>query len=232
MFVRFRESRSRLQVSLVETRRVGGKVQHEHVAGLGSLPLPLTVPGRIDFWARLHARLGQLANRIDATMQGKILGEVHMRVPMVTADEQRALQLENAKQDLGHSSAMRDIHAGQVEGHKGLVAAAERAIRAAEAAAAQASEQAQAAQERIAKIERGEDVAGGLGHPLTREDFDAELIAAGFTRADLRHMETLGALPEEAIPLIRDAALKASARAERSAARALRKKLLAPDSGS
>jgi len=31
---------------------------------------------------------------------GKVLGEVHARIPMVTADEQRALQMENAEADV------------------------------------------------------------------------------------------------------------------------------------
>lgn len=49
MFVRFREAGRRLQVSLVETRRHGGKVRHEHVAMLGSVELPATVADRLAF---------------------------------------------------------------------------------------------------------------------------------------------------------------------------------------
>jgi hypothetical protein len=43
MFVRPRKSMSKVRLSLVETRRVGGKVKHEHVASLGSLPQAMTV---------------------------------------------------------------------------------------------------------------------------------------------------------------------------------------------
>ena len=111
--------------------------------------LPLTVADRIDFWRRLHERLAKLSNRIDATMQAGILSQVHNRVPMVTAEEQRALQLDNAKEDIRHWSVMRDPHAGQVEGHKGIGATAERTIQHSEAAAAQAGEHVQAAQERL-----------------------------------------------------------------------------------
>jgi hypothetical protein len=93
MFVRFRENASRLQVSVVETRRVGGRVRNEHVAGFGSVVLPMTVPDRIRFWNRLHVLLARRSNRLDATMQGKILGEIDARIPMVTADEQRAKRL-------------------------------------------------------------------------------------------------------------------------------------------
>ena len=48
MFVRFRSYTSAaMQVSIVETRRTGGKVRHEHVAGLGSIEMPPTVYGRV-----------------------------------------------------------------------------------------------------------------------------------------------------------------------------------------
>jgi hypothetical protein len=50
MFVRFRETPRRLQLSLVETSREGGKVRHEHVASLGAVPMPLSVAGRVEFW--------------------------------------------------------------------------------------------------------------------------------------------------------------------------------------
>lgn len=43
MFVRFRSSSRRLQVSLVETRRIDGKVRHEHVASFGSVIEPQTL---------------------------------------------------------------------------------------------------------------------------------------------------------------------------------------------
>jgi hypothetical protein len=97
MFVRFRQAGHKLQTSLIETRRVDGKVRHEHIASLGSIILPPSVADRITFWQRLHDRLAKLSNRVTAEDQGKVLGAVHAKVPMITADEQRALQLENAR---------------------------------------------------------------------------------------------------------------------------------------
>src|SRR5215510_1726404 len=73
MFARFRRTRHRLQVSLVETRRVGGKVRHEHVAGLGSIETPPSVDARLAFWVRLHQRLA-----IEATCCHPPPGEVDM----------------------------------------------------------------------------------------------------------------------------------------------------------
>jgi hypothetical protein len=92
MFVRFRQVGRRLKVSLVETRRTEGKVRHEHIAGLGSVVIPFDIPERIAFWRKLHERLARLANRIGSETQGKILGQVHGRIPMPTVDEMRALQ--------------------------------------------------------------------------------------------------------------------------------------------
>jgi hypothetical protein len=79
MFVRFRQTLSSLQVSLVETRRIDGKVRHEHVAGLGSIVEPMTVADRVAFWSALYQRLAKLSNRIDAEAHAKVLGSVHAR---------------------------------------------------------------------------------------------------------------------------------------------------------
>jgi hypothetical protein len=58
MFVRFRSSASGcLYVSIVETRRIGGRVRQEHIANLGSIETPLTIWNRLQFWQRLHERL-------------------------------------------------------------------------------------------------------------------------------------------------------------------------------
>ena len=98
-FIRYRQSGTRLQVSLIETRRIGGKVRHEHIASFGSVEMPPLVKDRLAFWQRLHERLTKLSNRIDAAAQAKLLGDIHAKIPMVTLDEQQALKLENAKAD-------------------------------------------------------------------------------------------------------------------------------------
>src|SRR5262245_2847905 len=111
MFVRFREAQRRLRLSLVETHRQDGQVRQEHVDTLSSLPLPSDVADRIEFWGRLHERLGRLSHRLNPEAQRKILGEVHARIPMVTPDEQRALQLENARTEERFWSDLHGMHA-------------------------------------------------------------------------------------------------------------------------
>ena len=231
MFVRFRDAGLRLQVSLVETGRVNGKVRHEHIASLGSILMPPTVASRIIFWCQLHERLARLSNRIDGEAQGKILGAVHQRIPMVTPDEQRALQLENAKADAEQWSNIHNLHAGTVEEHKGFAAKVASTIASAERNAEQVAAQAKEAQERVERIERGENVEGGLQDPLTREDIEAILVRAGWTRADLRHAVEIAELfrvarsvagddgDEVVMRKIIDAGLDAGERAQRAAVR-------------
>ena len=94
MLVHFRETPYGLAMSLVETHRENRRVHHEHIASLGSIETPPSVVARIEFWRGLHERLDQLSSRLDAETRGKVMAAVHARVPMVTPDEQRALQLE------------------------------------------------------------------------------------------------------------------------------------------
>jgi hypothetical protein len=159
MFVRFRETPYGLQVSLIQTRREGGKVRHEHIAGLGAITVPTSAADRIAFWRRLHDRLSALSNRI-VDEQSKILGAVDERIPMPTPDELRDVQLENAKVD---QRFWEGVHTDTIEGDKGVIGAAERAIANSEASAANAAVHAKAAKERVERIERGETVKGGLG---------------------------------------------------------------------
>jgi hypothetical protein len=187
MFVRFRQTAHRLQVSLVETRRSDGRVRHEHIASLGSVEMPPSVEARIAFWQRLHERLAKLANRVDAETQGKLLGDIHARIPLVTLDEQRALQLRNAEADEQFWTNIHDMHAGTVEGHKGLATTAERKVAEGEAEMAKAASHRDAAKERRERLQRGEDVPGGLGKPLTREDAERIMREAGMTTSDIQH---------------------------------------------
>jgi hypothetical protein len=188
MFARFRQTDTRVQVSLVETRRIDGKVRHEHLASFGSVEMPPSVEDRIAFWQRLHQRLAKLSNRIDATAQAKILGDIHARVPMVTIDEQRSLQLRNVEADEQFWENLHDMHADTVEEHKELAASVERKIAEGQTAMTNAAAHRDTAKGRRERLQRGEDVPGNLGRP---EDFKAVLIRAGFTKRDFRRMELL-----------------------------------------
>jgi hypothetical protein len=118
MFVRFRETPYGLQVSLILTRREGGKARHEHIAGLGAITIPGSAADRIAFWRRLHDRLSALSNRI-VDEQSKILDAVDERIPMPTPDELRDVHLENAKVDQRFWEGLRRVHTDTIEGDEG-----------------------------------------------------------------------------------------------------------------
>lgn len=138
-----------------------------------------------------HARVAPCRPR-DASRSalGKIFGDVHARVAMVTPDEQRALQLENAKVDAEQGSVIRYLNASNVADKQVLAAKVEAQIAADKEAVAKAGDSTKVAQGRVEAIERGETVEGGLGKATdlveaavtndvaaAREKVDAEIEA-------------------------------------------------------
>ena len=154
MLARFRQTAAGLQCSLVETRRIDGKVRHEIVASLGSVPASPSVADRIAFWRRVYETLAELANRIDAETQGKIISAVHSRIPIVTPDEQRATRVGlKAPRDDGVNKRPQS-----------------------EAEVANAAGHAELAKERITQGEYRENVESGRGRPTTAEEFRTILV--------------------------------------------------------
>jgi hypothetical protein len=193
MFVRLRQQGRRLHASLMQTRRVSGKIHSEHIASLGSVDVGASVRERFTFWAKLPERLARLANRVGPDDHAKIYAALYARIPMVTPEDQRSIQEENAKHDEWLWGAMRDMGASSIEEHKALIASAEAKIAEQEPQVAEAAERVGAAKDRLERIRRGESVPGGLGKP-----FDAERAfrAAGFTERDLRRARLLASLTE------------------------------------
>jgi hypothetical protein len=197
MFARFRRVEShlqaRLQVSVVESRRVDGRVRVEHIAALGSVGEPATIAERVAFWGNLHRRLDALSNRIGEDDRAKIIGAIYARIPMVTVDEQRALQRENAEADARIWAGLQDMSAGMAEGQKGLAALASGKAAESEVMAKDAAEKAAAAKDRLDRLAKGEDVSIGLGNPV---DFEKVLRDAGFSRDDINFSKALAELAE------------------------------------
>jgi hypothetical protein len=217
MFVRFRLQGRRLQASLMQTRRVSGKMQSEHIASLGSVDAEVSVRERLAFWAKLSERLARLANRVGPDDQAKVYAALHARIPMVTPDEQRTVQEENAEGDERFWEAMRDMGTASVEEHRALIARTETKIAEQAQRVAEAGERAQAAKHRLERIRRGESVPGGLGKPF---DVRAALKAAGFTERDQRRCELLASLTEAEM---KQASAKAGAEVVDAADRAIKR---------
>jgi hypothetical protein len=187
MFVRFRQTRGRLQVSLVETRREDGRVRNDHVASLGSIVTDPTVADRVLFWQRAVERLKALGNRTGPEIDN-IEMAMHERVPIPSLEEQRELKLENARAEARIFDIMADLQGALAANHKAVATAANAKRFGNEAAAAASAARAAEARERIAQIEAGEDVPGGLGRPLSNAEMIAILKAAGLTNAEIRHI--------------------------------------------
>jgi hypothetical protein len=115
---------------------------------------------------------------------------LHEKIPMPTADEQQALQLENAKADKQFYETLRAMHAQMVEERKALATMVEGDIAKSQSAMEDVADRAAAAKDRIARIERGEAVAGGLGKPEIK-DLAKTL---GLSRSEFRHMQRLAEL--------------------------------------
>jgi hypothetical protein len=195
MFVRFRHTAQRLQVSLAETRREGEHVRQDHVASLGSIAAVHAPAARIEFWTTLHQRLAGLSNRIDGRAHGAILAAVHARIPMPHQDEHSTTQIAHARADASTWHAIADMNAGTAAEKRELVVTLTREIEAHDAQAAAAAERATAADDRLARAERGEAVAG-IPKPMTRKQF---LAAAGITERTARFYQQLATeLPDEA----------------------------------
>jgi hypothetical protein len=95
MFVRFQQQGNRLQPSLMQSRRVGGKPRSEHIASLGSVDVDLSLRGRLAFWSELTDRLA----RLGPEDHDKIIGALLAPIPIVTVEEQRQIKKENAEED-------------------------------------------------------------------------------------------------------------------------------------
>jgi hypothetical protein len=154
----------------------------------------VTIAERVAFWGQLHRRLAALSNRIGADDQAKIIGSIHARIPMVTIDEQRRLQRENAEADERFWAGLQEMSAGAAEGQRELAANASRKAAESEASAKDAADKAATAKERLARLAKGEDVSGGLHRPTPRKDLDRILMDAGWSADDIRFSAELAGL--------------------------------------
>jgi hypothetical protein len=186
MFARFRQTARSLQVSIVETRRIDGGVRHEHIAGLGSIPVPQAVAARIEFWTQLQQTLARLSNRIGADDQGKILTAVHARIPMPTLDERRVLQIQNADADVRFWSELQDMQQEQSVAKKELAETVTRQAVEHGKEADNAREKAEAARQRLARLKSGEDLAGGTGKQLSHKEMVAIIGGPAAARRALK----------------------------------------------
>jgi hypothetical protein len=120
-------------------------------------------------------------------MQGKILGDIHARIPMATLDEIQAAKIEAAEADERFWSRLHGMHTEHMEGHGRLIAGSEGQIAASKAGAEKCAAAATEAKDRVERLKRGEDVASGL----TKPDWGKMLRESGWTTRDINYARLL-----------------------------------------
>ena len=158
MFVQFRSSPKRLHLSLVASHRVGGRMTQEHIAALGSIPIPFNTTERVVFWRKAIERLDRLSNRLDAETHAAIVDSIATRVPLIGEEDVRAVQMANAEREAEAFKALRELAAGDVE----LFEKQAREKRATHKAISKVVDNAARATERL---KAGETVGGYLDKP-------------------------------------------------------------------
>jgi hypothetical protein len=193
MFARFRQQGNRLQASLVHTRRGAGRVRARAHRHAWIVDVDVSVRSRVAFWVKLPQRLIALGNRLSADEQPKIYAALHGRIPMVTPDEQRAVQEESFKDQERFWDAMQDLNDAYSEEQKNLIATASAKLKVSERAAADAGERLEAAKDRLQRLQQGGSVSGGLGKKF---DSVAAMKASGMTQSTMRRMRLFASLTE------------------------------------
>jgi hypothetical protein len=84
------QKRHRLEVSIVEARREGGKVKQKHVASLCSIAGDSPV-ARENFWLVCEAKLARLSNRIGPDLD-RLRQEIAARIPPLTDADRAAME--------------------------------------------------------------------------------------------------------------------------------------------
>jgi hypothetical protein len=217
MFTRFHQTPRRLQVSLIETRRVDGKVKQEHVASLGSIATEPTAADRLAFWTRLFQTLGRLSNRLDTAAQRTIFDAIHARIPMPAQDEVTAGKLDAMQASIGQWEFIESLHRDGVEEQTFRLKDAQKKLAVHQAELAAASDKANSARDRMRRIEAGENIAAD--RPMTLKQLAASL---GWTAADQRHAERLHEIERiRAKPILLDEMVRRSRANDKIASRAV-----------
>jgi hypothetical protein len=133
------------------------------------------------------------------------------------------VQLAHAQADARFWQSLADGYAEQIEGNKKLLGTAQKAMTEREPLAADTAAKAQAAKDRLARVEKGEDVAGTVP-PLTRKDM---LRITGMTQAEAQHCECMAAIcrVDGMFELVVEEGIRQEKRAEKAIVRRLHRAL-------
>jgi hypothetical protein len=124
MFIRFRKRARRLNVIIVEARRLNGAVRQTHVASLGSVTAEQpSVRERGATWKTLHEVIARKGFAADIAVN--LMTALQARVPLPTMEEAGAAELAAAEHDSAFWRKMHGHTTKLIESHKNLIATAE-----------------------------------------------------------------------------------------------------------
>jgi hypothetical protein len=223
MHVRARLHRRRIQISLVDTRRVDGKVRQEHIASLGSVPPEITPADRLAFWTQVHPRLTRLGNRLDPAALATVMGELHAKVPMVAISDPGLVagKIETAERNAGIWTAVREHTLANIQQKRELIAKLAAEVAEEEKLAADAADFAAQDRSKMERLKAGEDV--DVGKPI---NVQAILKEIGFSDADMRHIQTVGALSEAGAEQYIDQSIREHLQRNKRTTRAIARRIL------
>jgi hypothetical protein len=163
MHIRSRLQHHRLQISLVQTRRINGKVRQEHIATLGSVPPDMTAADRVAFWTKVHPRLNRLSDLLNPAILAKVLGELHAKVPMVAIGDTSlaAHKIGIAEHNANIWTAIWDNTLADMDGKRKLIAKFSAAVAQLEKLASDAAGYAEQDRAKVQRLKAGEDVDVG-----------------------------------------------------------------------
>lgn len=194
MLVRWRaRSSGRFYGRLVEGRRVGGHVRQVDVTMLGTCVVEPTVVQRREFWKTANAALARLANRLTPGETERIIGELHERVPMVSADELHALTIEQADREAAWWGKLAASERDMAGDHDGVAVGAKKRADALRTASQDAQRHADDAKARGDRGRAGEAISE------SRFTTQVEMLKdIGWTKRQILHARAMAKLsPEE-----------------------------------
>jgi hypothetical protein len=155
MFIRFRQSANRLNVSLVEAHQSNGTVKQRHLASLGTVGPSdkwpwVPVRERAAIWQLLHDAIGRLSIGTDVAQ--KLMAALQERVPYPTQEEHGAADLAEAEHDAAFWERFHGGTTKLIDSHKTLIRTAEVKISELEIEAKREAEAAEDAKAKAARL--------------------------------------------------------------------------------
>jgi hypothetical protein len=150
MFIRFRQRRERLYISVVESHRVKGVVRQRNVSTLGVVAVGDTATARGLVWRELHEVVGRLG--VNGDDAARLMETLQSRVPYPTEVELGSDELRQAEHDAKFWDRIHGSTQKLIGDHHSLIATAQDKISDLERDAHREKASAEAARAKAARL--------------------------------------------------------------------------------